>query len=122
MILTCQKCSTSFKLDETLLKSTGSKVRCSLCQNMWVAFPPETPSEDLPAPADGDLALGTAAAAVTGAAVGAVLADAADEADIPADTPPEMKFFADEDFEEGQNYSTNSSKKCITKRRKSLNA
>ena len=45
MILTCQKCSTSFNLDETLLKATGSKVRCSLCQNIWVAFPPETPVE-----------------------------------------------------------------------------
>jgi len=100
MILTCQKCSTSFNLDEMLLKKTGSKVRCSLCQNIWVAFPPETSLEDLPEPADSDMGLGAAAAAATGAAVGAFAADAADDADLPAETPPELKFFADGDIDE----------------------
>ena len=41
MIITCQKCSTSFNLDESLLKQTGSKVRCSKCKDIFVAFPPK---------------------------------------------------------------------------------
>ena len=40
MIITCEKCSTKFNLDENLLKQTGSKVRCSKCQNIFLAYPP----------------------------------------------------------------------------------
>ncbi|MBI5895757.1 MAG: zinc-ribbon domain-containing protein [Desulfobacterales bacterium] len=32
MFITCQECNTTFRLDERLLKSTGSKVRCSQCR------------------------------------------------------------------------------------------
>lgn len=46
MIITCDKCSTKFNLDETLIKPTGSKVRCSVCSNQFTAFPPETPEPD----------------------------------------------------------------------------
>lgn len=106
MILTCQKCSTSFKLDETLLKATGSKVRCSLCQNIWVAFLPEKPSDVIDAPAEDGTGLGGAALAATGAVVGAAMAgsaqEATDEAEVPADRPPELKFFADSEFEDDQ--------------------
>jgi len=54
MIITCQECSSSFNLDENLLKPTGSKVRCSKCHQVFVAYPhtppeePETPPEILP--------------------------------------------------------------------------
>ena len=40
MFITCQECNTTFRLDESLLKPTGSKVRCSQCRNMFLAYPP----------------------------------------------------------------------------------
>ena len=40
MILTCEKCDTSFSFDESLIKPAGSKVRCSKCRNVFVAHPP----------------------------------------------------------------------------------
>ncbi|MFZ0613711.1 MAG: DUF3426 domain-containing protein [Desulfobacterales bacterium] len=40
MILTCEKCDTSFSFDESLIKPTGSKVRCSKCRNVFVVHPP----------------------------------------------------------------------------------
>ena len=65
MILTCEKCDTSFSFDESLIKPSGSKVRCSKCRNVFVV--------QLPAPASKantgveDLLSGTSAAAgVTG--------------------------------------------------------
>ena len=65
MILTCEKCDTSFSFDESLIKPSGSKVRCSKCRSVFVVHPPaptaqaDTGSEDMP--------IGTAAAAgVTG--------------------------------------------------------
>ena len=54
MIITCNKCNSSFNLDEHLLKQTGSKVRCSICKDIFVAYPPvpdevaEKPIEDMP--------------------------------------------------------------------------
>ncbi len=40
MIITCEKCNAKFNLDENLLKQTGSKVRCSKCQNIFLVYPP----------------------------------------------------------------------------------
>jgi predicted Zn finger-like uncharacterized protein len=40
MYITCEQCSTIFRLDEKRLKSTGSKVRCCQCRNVFVAWPP----------------------------------------------------------------------------------
>lgn len=39
MFITCQECNTIFRLDESLLKPTGSKVRCSLCRHTFIAKP-----------------------------------------------------------------------------------
>ncbi len=39
MIITCEKCSTKFNFDESLLKETGSKVRCSKCKHIFTAYP-----------------------------------------------------------------------------------
>ena len=55
MIITCEECSTSFNLDEKLIKPSGSKVRCSKCKHVFVAFPEaapekEAPPEETPAP------------------------------------------------------------------------
>ncbi len=63
MIITCEACNTSFNLDDKMLKPTGSKVRCSVCANVFTAFPdpapahephrpPEEPEPVQPAPAD----------------------------------------------------------------------
>jgi predicted Zn finger-like uncharacterized protein len=41
MIIECEECHTKYTLDENLLKKTGSKVRCSRCKHLFVAFPPE---------------------------------------------------------------------------------
>lgn len=49
MIITCEECSTSFHLDDSLLKPEGSKVRCSRCRNVFTAFPPE---KEIPAAPD----------------------------------------------------------------------
>ena len=42
MIIDCEKCHTKFRLDESLLKETGSKVRCSICKYKFILFPPKT--------------------------------------------------------------------------------
>lgn len=41
MIIQCEKCRTKFNLGDFLLKKEGSKVRCSLCTHIFVAYPPE---------------------------------------------------------------------------------
>ena len=45
MIITCKACNTSFNLDENLLKPGGSKVRCSKCKKVLIAYPPAPPKE-----------------------------------------------------------------------------
>ena len=42
MIVECEKCHTKFRLDDKLLKETGSKVRCSVCNHTFMVFPPKT--------------------------------------------------------------------------------
>ncbi len=49
MIITCKECNANFKLDESLLKPTGSKVRCSKCNEIFTAYPPKI-SEEVEAP------------------------------------------------------------------------
>ncbi len=41
MIVQCEKCDSSFNLDEALLKEEGSKVRCSQCRHVFVVRPPQ---------------------------------------------------------------------------------
>jgi pilus assembly protein FimV len=45
MIITCKECNARFNLDENLLKPTGSKVRCSKCNEVFTAYPPKTSEE-----------------------------------------------------------------------------
>lgn len=40
MVITCYSCSTSFSLDESLLKPEGTKVRCSRCKHFFKLYPP----------------------------------------------------------------------------------
>ncbi|HUU41982.1 MAG TPA: DUF3426 domain-containing protein [Desulfatiglandales bacterium] len=42
MIIQCEKCDTKFNLDGNLLKESGSKVRCTICKHIFIAFPPKT--------------------------------------------------------------------------------
>ena len=49
MVIECTSCSRKFKLDERLLKPSGSKVRCTKCGNIFRAFPdPESIGESGP--------------------------------------------------------------------------
>ncbi|SDU41906.1 zinc-ribbon domain-containing protein [Desulfobacula phenolica] len=48
MIVTCTKCSTSFKLDDSLVKPGGSKVRCSVCKDIFTAYPLPVETEQTP--------------------------------------------------------------------------
>ena len=57
MILTCDKCATSFNFPDNQIKDTGSKVRCSKCRHIFVAYAgagaaPQTPSSQGPAAGD----------------------------------------------------------------------
>ncbi len=45
MIITCTKCSTSFNLDDSLVKEDGTKVRCSVCKDIFTAYPLPAESE-----------------------------------------------------------------------------
>jgi pilus assembly protein FimV len=54
MIISCKECNANFKLDESLLKPTGSKVRCSKCNEIFVAYPPKI-SEEIEAPIEMEL-------------------------------------------------------------------
>ena len=39
MVIQCESCQTEFKLDESLLKKEGTKVRCSRCRHVFTAYP-----------------------------------------------------------------------------------
>ena len=39
MIIECKQCGSKFKLDEGLLREEGSKVRCSVCKNVFRVYP-----------------------------------------------------------------------------------
>jgi predicted Zn finger-like uncharacterized protein len=41
MIIECEECNSKFNLAENLIKENGSKVRCSVCKNVFTAYPPE---------------------------------------------------------------------------------
>jgi pilus assembly protein FimV len=54
MIINCKECNANFNLDESLLKPTGSKVRCSKCKEIFVAYPPKV-SEEVEVPIEKEL-------------------------------------------------------------------
>lgn len=45
MIVECEQCHTKFRLDDELLKETGSKVRCSICNHKFIVFAPKAEKE-----------------------------------------------------------------------------
>ena len=40
MVVTCEKCSTRFRLDESRIPPTGARVRCSRCKHAFLLAPP----------------------------------------------------------------------------------
>lgn len=47
MIIQCDKCFTRFRIDDSKVTGTGVKVRCTKCQNVFIATPP-APQQDAP--------------------------------------------------------------------------
>ncbi len=45
MIITCQECESSFNINDEMIKETGSKVKCSKCENVFVVYPPAVADE-----------------------------------------------------------------------------
>jgi len=52
MIINCEECKSEFNLDESLIKEDGTKVRCSVCKNVFVAYPPVQESVEAVSPED----------------------------------------------------------------------
>ncbi len=51
MIISCENCEVRFNLDENLIKASGSRVRCSKCQHIFMAYKPADAEEVVSAPA-----------------------------------------------------------------------
>ena len=41
MIVSCTECNAKFNLDESLIKTEGSRVRCSQCKHVFTVYPPQ---------------------------------------------------------------------------------
>lgn len=100
MIITCEECDTSFNLDEKFVKPSGSKVRCSQCRHVFVAYPPpvmesdETGRQSEPAGQAGDAPAEVGAGASDSSSAEAIAASGA----LTFDEDPEAG--ADQAFEE----------------------
>jgi predicted Zn finger-like uncharacterized protein len=46
MIIKCEECGTKFNFEESLLNKNGSKVRCSVCKHVFLAYPPVLAATD----------------------------------------------------------------------------
>jgi len=46
MIIQCDQCETEFELDTSLIKESGSKVRCSKCKHVFTVRPPAPPESE----------------------------------------------------------------------------
>jgi predicted Zn finger-like uncharacterized protein len=101
MIITCEACNTSFNLDDKMLKPTGSKVRCSVCANVFTAFPQQEPA---PEPEAGASDPESAPVTVTGDTSDSDLAVAdagigkSPELDAPEEDP-DVRFDGDADLD-----------------------
>jgi len=50
MIVKCEKCEVSFKINESVVKKEGSKFRCSKCDHVFMIYPPEPEPSKEPEP------------------------------------------------------------------------
>ena len=81
MIIECEKCKSTFNLDESLVKAEGSKVRCSICKEVFLVSPPEKAQLEEPAPDE--------------------FLDEELEEDLALDSLPDIEEIASEPMEEG---------------------
>ncbi len=107
MIVTCEECSTTFALDDSLVKKEGSKVRCSKCRHVFTVFPLPPPSDtqepplELP-PEENQEEIGIKEEPETGIDPKAPEAGA-DPADVQAPRSMDMDSLDfDEDFSDGE--------------------
>jgi predicted Zn finger-like uncharacterized protein len=49
MIVTCEKCNTSFDLDDGMIRGSGSEVKCSECEHVFTVYRP-APAEEPESP------------------------------------------------------------------------
>ena len=47
MIISCNECDSSFAVDDNVIKETGSKVRCSKCNSIFVVYPQPLDTDEL---------------------------------------------------------------------------
>ena len=94
MILTCTECDTSFNFDDRLIKSGGSKVRCSKCHSVFTAYPE---GESAAAPA----AASSAAAGLDDLDLDAITADLDLDIDAADEVPSETADSDELDFDLG---------------------
>jgi predicted Zn finger-like uncharacterized protein len=47
LVIRCERCSTTYELDESLLAPTGSEVQCTKCQHVFTAYPPQSAGRTL---------------------------------------------------------------------------
>jgi predicted Zn finger-like uncharacterized protein len=108
MIITCEACNTSFNLDDKMLKPTGSKVRCSVCANVFTAFPqqepaPEPEAEALapePAPVTGDTSDSDLAVVDTGDAKSPELDALEEDPDVRFDGDADLDFALEDELDD----------------------
>lgn len=89
LIISCERCSTAYELDESLLASEGSPVQCTRCQHVFTACPPGKRAQTLAGARSAEAAAAPVAtvATVSVSAVSAVSEPAASEASVPARAP-----------------------------------
>ena len=57
MIITCDQCNSSFSVSDSMINDAGSKVRCSKCDNVFVAFPQSADDSEALETAEDELTL-----------------------------------------------------------------
>ena len=98
MIVTCNECESSFKVDDSLIRDAGSKVRCSKCSSVFVVYP-ETPDSEMADETD-DFALELEEDLGTDLDSDEAVDDLAMEEESTADELPDLEDMMD--FDDGE--------------------
>jgi predicted Zn finger-like uncharacterized protein len=70
MILTCDHCGTSYRLEEDRIQAAGTRVRCSFCKRLWIVRPEDASPSGEPTGGDSPSAAAAALAGSGAAAAG----------------------------------------------------
>ena len=57
MIITCDECKSSFSVKDGLINESGSKVKCSKCASVFVAYPEQPEVDDTPSDSSEDVGM-----------------------------------------------------------------